>query len=233
MKILKQLFLLILFLLIQPDKTNAQTSISFDAGVTYNKLDFNANNINVVMTSKQGYITNVNIDYQLTRMLALEASPGVLQKNYSIKNNTDIYQNINNTYIQLPISIKYKIKLIINRLIASGSLGTYYAYWLKSNIDGLAPNIFDLSLDTENNEVIKLERIRYTHGFNSAQDDRSELGWAGKIGLEYKVINSFSCSLKGHYYQSLTDQQKHTIELQQPRYNRTFAISLGLGYYFN
>ncbi|MDR6785983.1 hypothetical protein ABIE26_004547 [Pedobacter africanus] len=228
---IKNPFLFLFLLLpVTPIITTAQTNISFDTGITYNKLSLNSRN-NIISTSKEGYIASINLNHKLTRLLILETSASMLQKNYSIKNKTAIYQNVKNTYFQFPVSLKYKTKLT-NKLSASGTLGVYYAYWLRSNIDGLAPNVFELSSDNENVESIKLEYIKYAHDFNSEQDNRSEFGWVGKVELEYRIFKNFSCQLKGHYYQSLTSPQKQNPELEQPGYNNTFAATLGFGYYF-
>lgn len=208
----------------------AQTNIGLDAGITYNKLRFKPANSNLTLSSKQGYIINLNIDHQLNKWIAVETSPGVLQKNYSVKNTNNIYQDINNTYLQLPISIKFERKLI-SRLNLSASLGGYYAYWIKSTINGTAPNVFELSSGSEGGELIKVEGIKSQYPF-SHRDNRSEFGWTAKVGLDYRILNDLSCSIKGYYYQSLTDQQKRIDELQASRHNETLAATVGIIYSF-
>lgn len=231
MTIKKQLYIIVIIFFAQIFKTSAQTNIGLDAGITYNKLDFKSNNSNLILTSRQGYIINLNIDHSLNKWFILETSPGVLQKNYSIKNRNDIYQNINNTYLQFPISMKYDMKLI-KRLNVSGSLGGYYAYWIKSTMNGTAPNVFEITSDSDGGELIGLENIKSNHSFSN-QDNRSEFGWVAKIGLHYRIINNLSFSITGQYYRSITDQQKNTVELQVPKHNQTSALTIGVSYSFN
>jgi hypothetical protein len=220
----------ILFLTAYTFNVTAQTNIGLDAGLTFNKLDLKTIN-DIKLGTRHGYLISVNVTHKFNKELAIEISSSVLQKNYSIENKRNIYQNINNTYAQLPLSVKYNRK-IANRLTLAGSFGIYYAYWLKSKIDGIAPNIFNISTDSDNNEIIELESFRYTYHFDSKKHNRSEFGLASKIELNCKIINNLSCGLKGHYYHSLTSQQKVVLE-QQPSYNETFALSLALACHFN
>lgn len=221
----------ILFLAAISVNVNAQTNIGIDAGLTFNKLGLKTSINHIKMGTRRGNLISVNIAHRISKELAIEISPGMLQKNYSIENKSNIYQNINNTYAQLPFSIKYNRK-VTNKFTFTPSFGIYYAYWLKSKIDGIVPNIFNISIDSDNNQIIGLEHFQYTYYFDSKKDNRSEFGWTGKIELDYKIVNDFSFGLKGHYYQSLTSQQK-VVLLQQPSYNKTFALSLGFSYHFN
>jgi opacity protein-like surface antigen len=227
-----QLYILIVFSIISSAVANAQMTIGLEGGITSNKLDFKNNYSNVTLLQRKGTIINIDLNYKFNKWFTLEMSPGMLEKNYSLQNSNRIYQNVTNCYLQLPISLKHRIKLL-RKLNAFGSLGVYYAYWLESKVDGLAPNVFELYSNSENQEMIKLEEIKYTYSFDSRRDNRSEFGWAGKIGMDYGVYNNLSLSLKGHYYQSLTDQQKKIVELQNPKLNKTFVTTIGLIYHLD
>lgn len=228
MTIKQPLYIFTFFFLIQISNSRAQTNIGLDFGSTFNKLNFTSQNNNLKITSKQGYIINLEIDRRLNNYLSIEVSPGILQKNYSIKNTKDIYQDTENTYLHLPIGIKIAAKLI-NRLNISGSIGGYYGYWIKSSIHGLAPNAFEISSNTTGEELIKIENIKSGYDFTK-KDNRSELGWKANIGMSYKIMSDISCSINGHYYRSLTDQQQRITERQIPRYNETFAATIGISY---
>lgn len=230
MNIKKPLSILAIICLTCILNAKAQTNIGLDAGISYNKLKFKPANNNLILSSKQGYIINLNIDHKLNNWIAVEASPGVLQKNYSVKNTNNIYQDVNNTYLQLPISIKFNQKLL-SRLSLSGAIGGYYAYWLKSTINGIVPNVFKLSTGSGGDELIKVEGIKSEYTF-SERDNRLELGCAAKLGLNYRILNALSFSIKGHYYRSLTDQQKQITELQATRYDETLAATIGIAYSF-
>jgi len=219
------------FSLICVTNIKAQTNVGLDFGATYNKLNFIPSNNTLIITSKQGYIINFNIERELNNYFSLEATPGTLQKNYSIKNKKNIYQDTENTYLQLPISIKMGVT-IIGRLKIGGSIGGYYAYWIRSTTYGLAPNAFELSSNITGDEYIKIEDIKAGSDFTK-KNNRSELGLAAKIEMNYKILNDISCSVKGHYYRSLMDQQKRIMEQQIPRYNETLAVTIGISYLFN
>jgi len=225
------LYSVLLISLIYISKANAQTNIGIDAGVTNNSLSFYASNTNLILKSRQGYLTNISINHILNKWLCLEAGPGVIQKNYSITNTTEIYQNINNTYLNFPVSMKVTLKAV-NRINFNGSIGGYYSYWIASMINGIAPNVFELSSNSEGFESIKLETIKDDHSFTK-QDNRKEWGWVAKLALDYRIVNSIYSSIKLHYYGSLSDQQKLVTGFQTPRYNKTSAISVGIYQIFN
>lgn len=119
--------------------------------------------------------------------------------------------------------------MLTTNLSVSGGLGLYYAYWLTSKVTGIVPNAFDIE-QTYSNQLIKLQMIKYVYAFNSEQDNRSEYGWVGKIGVEYNLTKRLSFSIKGHIYQSVTDQQKKIAEQQTPKHNQTLAATIGLSY---
>lgn len=230
MNIKKTFYIVAIICLTYVLHVKAQTNIGFDAGISNNKLRFKpATNI-LTLSSRQGYITNLNIDHQLNKWIAIEVSPGMLQKNYSVKNSNNIFQDVDNTYLQLPVSIKFN-KKFARRLSLDGAIGSYYAYWIRSITNGLAPNVFELFSGAEGGELIKIEGIKSQHSFNQ-NDNRSEFGWTAKISVNYNILNDFSCSIKGHYYRSLTDQQKQVNELQASRYNETLAATVGITYKF-
>lgn len=209
-------------------KANAQISIGLDAGVTINKLDYKNINENILINSETGYITDVLIQYKLNKYFIFEITPSQLQKNYSIKNKNGVYQKINNKYLQLPFNVQYNLRLT-HRISTYGALGLYYSYWLTSKVFGIAPNAFNIE-QTSSDQLIKLQKIKYLYAFNSEQDNRSEYGWVGKVGIDYNLNKRLSFSLKGHIYQSVMDQQKKIVEQQTSKYNQTLAATIGLSY---
>lgn len=209
---------------------NAQMSFGIDVGLTNNKLNFSSKYSNLKLSSKDGYMTNLIIKHKLDKWLSFEASPGVIQKNYSIRNINNINQNIDNTYLHLPLSMKYEVSLVKNVNI-SGSFGAYYAYWISSVVSGVAPNVFELSSNPKGDELIKVENIDYKYKFTK-QDNKSELGWILKLGIEYGIFNHISLLINAQYYRSITDQQKRINELESEKRNRTLALTSGILYHF-
>ena len=209
---------------------NAQMNLGIDVGLTNNKLNFSSKYGNLKLTSNYGYMINLIIEHKLDKWLSFDASPGVIQKNYSIRNISNINQDIDNTYLHLPLSMTYQVSLLRNVNI-SGSFGAYYAYWISSVVSGVAPNVFELSSNPKGDELIKVENIDYKYKFTK-QDNKSELGWILKLGIEYGIFNHISFIINTQYYQSITDQQKRINELESEKRNRTLALTSGILYHF-
>jgi opacity protein-like surface antigen len=212
-------------------KATAQSNIAFDFGVSFNRLHHETRN-NISLSGKTGYVLNINLNQRINSCLYIEASPGLIQKNYSLENKSNIYQHIDNSYLHLPLGVKYELKTP-KKLTISAVLGIYYAYWITSNITGIAPNVFNISTAADGNELIGVEHIKSTYKFDTKYDNRSEIGWLAKIGLEYRVKKDLSYSFNYHYYQSLTDQQKGNGLFQSKKHNQTTAISAGIIYKIN
>lgn len=205
---------------------NAQITLGIDVGVTNNKLNINYDKLKV--TSREGYMINLMMKYRLDKWLALETSPGIIQKNYSVKNINNIYQNIDNTYLHLPLSIQCQVYILKN-IILSGSSGVYYAYWVTSRISGVAPNIFELSTGLEGDELIRVEDIKYKYSF-TRQDNKSEFGGLAKLGFTYQISDKLSFLINGHYYLGITSQKTQIKEIQHHNNNETTALTSGLSY---
>ncbi len=221
-----QLILIITTVFIK--KTNAQMSIGLDEGITFNRLSYKSIDPNVLLTREPGYITSIPLQYQFNKWLIIEAAPGLIQKNYSVQNKSEVYQKVKNQYLQFPVSAKYLIRLT-PKIVGYGSFGIYYAYWLNSKAEGSAPNVFDIEQTSQpgSEQLIKLEKIKYSIDLNSKQYNRSEYGWLVKAGLGFSVNKNITLSIKGHFYQAVTDQQQKTVDRQGARYNETIAVTLG------
>jgi len=230
MDVRRYLFILVAFFFTRNLDANAQISLGIDVGRTNNKLNINSRYSNLKVDSKDGYMVNLIVKHRLDKWLTIEASPGVIQKNYFIKNINNIYQNVNNTYLHLPLSMQCKVYML-NNISISGSFGVYYAYWVNSMISGVAPNIFELSSGLQGDELIKVEDINYKYIFTK-QDNNSEFGWIAKLGLEYQISNSISFLINGHYYRGITSQQKRIKEVQSKEINETVALTSGFSYHF-
>ena len=207
----------------------AQFSVGVDFGITNNQLNITSIDTALKTKERQGYILGVNLNYRLGKLLLLELIPGFLEKKYSWVNVSGILNEVNNTYLQFPINLKFCF-FSKKRINLSMSLGGYYAYWLRSEIEGNAPNVFEINSDAKENDIVKLERIKYMHKFDSIYDNRLEFGISSKAELEYHIIKNVFLSIKFHYYKSLTDQQYHTNEIESTRYNQTNAFTAGLVY---
>jgi opacity protein-like surface antigen len=210
----------------------AQVNLGLQAGVSLNSLHTNiADRPHTSIHSREGYTAGLLFQYALPHGVFVEASPGLVQKNYSI-DRTDsfagVYQSSTNTYIQLPVMLYYAYG---GRFKALAGLGVAGSYWLAGSVKGTTPDIFSATGVTGPNgttEDILLRSYAEKYTFDARRDQRWEFGWLAGAGVQYSFYHSYTVLLRCLYYQSLTDQQKHYMTHQVPQYNRTLLFSLGI-----
>ncbi|HEY0175588.1 MAG TPA: outer membrane beta-barrel protein [Pedobacter sp.] len=232
MSSLKGLILLFLFSIIY-FKANAQTSIGSEVGMTINRLHYQDSNTNTSLASETGYAVNLIFQHHLNKYLLLEGAFGQLEKNYISKGEQGIYLKAQNTYLQLPVSAVYFLK-IGNRFSGFISLGLYNAYWYKGTTNGLIPDVYSVDQipGSTTEEQIKLIKIRSVHDFDSQIDRRFEFGWLSGAGLNYNITRNVKASLKGQLFTGLTGQERIYYQQQSPKHNQTIVITSGISYGF-
>lgn len=215
--------IIFIILCLQSYKSDAQTNISLQMGLSNNYIKSKKQ-----ISSSLGYAVTADASFPANDWFDLELSLTLIQKNFSIQNKSNIYQNLTNTYLQLPVGISKGIAFGKNIRLA-GFLGIYYALWINKKMDGQIPNIFDVHQNEDGSESLRLAQFS-NQGFNSITDNRNEFGWATKLSLDYRFSKSMSLTTGGHYYNSQTNQEKQTSLLQTGKYNKTFVIMTGLKY---
>jgi hypothetical protein len=219
-----KLKIILLFLLsIQYVFASAQTSLGLEAGISSGYLNTNiSNRPSTEIDYNIGYTITIPFQYKIKDWLYLETDPGITQKNYFI-DRTDsfsgIYNGFKNTYLQIPLLLKY---VYGNRLQAFADAGVYGGYWLSARLAGRVPNIFGL----DNSNSLEDDTYNEKYAFNAEKDNRLEFGWVAGAGVQYHVNKKYLLIVSGKFYESLTDQQKKYVN-EVPQYNQTFAFSLG------
>jgi hypothetical protein len=229
----KKAFFLLLFLcyvcLAYPQKVG----IGISSGLTFNHVE-NADQYNlVVLKTRRGTDFSLDVFYKIGRHFSLLSSFGKIQKNYTIQNITNrIFQNITNTYLYVPVGIKYSFN-VFKKMNVFSSISMYGGYWTKSTISGFVPNVFSITReDGSAYDIIKLEEVNYAYKFDSKKDERFEFGWSGSMGVEYALYKKVNISLNGSFIQSTTDQQKEYAAFLTPKVNQTLKFSIGCIYLF-
>jgi hypothetical protein len=182
-----------------------------------------------------GWNIGIPVGYRFFDWLSLQTAPTYIQKNYDIVRTgffTGVYQKNYNTYLQLPLSLRFSFGG--KELRGFVDLGGYAAYWKSSRIQGVEENILnevDTAYYTVNPTSILGENNGYSYNqsytFNSTKDNRLELGVIGGLGVSYELFETYTFYLEGRYFRAMTDQEKHYETNQAPRYNDNFGLTLG------
>lgn len=187
----------------------------------------------------RGWNIAIPVGYRFFDWLAVETAPTYIQKNFDIVRTgffTGVYQKNYNTYVQLPIDLKFSFggKALRGFL----DLGGYGAYWAAGRIKGTEANILnevDTAYENVNPTSILGENYAYSYNqkyvFNSTRDNRMEFGLIGGAGISYELFHIYTFYLEGRYYRAMTDQQKHYEINQAPRYNDNYGLTLGCTVY--
>jgi hypothetical protein len=226
------LFLSLAILLI-PLCGKPQIVLGWQSGVSSNHLVTNiANREATVMDNRAGWMAGAIIRYRLKNWLYVAASPGLLQKNYSVDRTgvlLGVYERYDNTYIQLPLSAHIEYG---RRLQVFSDVGIYLAYWALGRVKGRVPDVFSVA-DTINagsgqqTETFGLTGYDRRYSFSALRDRRWEWGWVMSVGLQYRLGERWQVFAAGSYYQAMVDHQKKYMIHQIPQYNETLVFSLG------
>ena len=205
----------------------AQTSVGVEGGLSDNSYHTNiANRAATQLASKAGYSIAIPLRYRVCRWLYVVASPGLVQKGYSM-NRTDSlsgeYDQHTNLYLQLPIGVG--ITREWGRWRVGLELGVYAGYWLSGRVKGNTAEIFG-SVGANNSEQFQLTGYNASYSFNAQRDKRWEAGWWTGSALQYRMTDTWGLTAGARYYGALTSQDKAPLS-PIPAYNRTWIFSLG------
>lgn len=213
--------------------SHAQNSIGLEGGMSNNYLVTNiSNRTSTIINSGRGFTANILLRHNLYRCLSAELMPGITRKSYSI-NRTDslagVYENFNNTYLQLPIAIS----LVYGRTLqVTMATGLYLGYWMTGRIKGKTPDVYSVTDSVSSSgqvlESFQLKSYDEKYTFNKHRDNRLETGWMLEAGIQYPITHQYWVSAKARYYQALTDQQKDLTINQVPKYNQTWTFTIGI-----
>ena len=217
-------------------KAKAQLFLGVEGGPNMNYLTTsNASEPFTNYNGIRGWNIGIPVGYQFFNWLALEATPTYIQKNFDIVRTgffAGVYQKNNNTYLQLPLNLRFSFGG--KALRGFVDLGGYGAYWASGRIKGTEPNILnevDTAYQTVNPTSILGENYGYSYDqkyvFNSTKDNRMEFGLIGGAGVSYELFQTYTFYLEGRYFRAMTDQEKHYETNQAPRYNDNYGLTLG------
>lgn len=224
------------FLLLCSLEGRSQLFVGVEGGPNMNYLT--TSNASEPFTNYQGmrgWNIGIPVGYQFFNWLAVYASPTYIQKNYDIVRTgffTGVYQKNYNTYLQLPLTLRFSFGG--KTLRGFVDLGGYAAYWQGSRQKGVEANILnevDTAYETVNPASILGENYPYSYNqkytFDNTKDDRMEFGLAGGMGISYELQGIYTFFVEGHYYRAMTGREKHYETSQAPGYNDNFGVNIG------
>lgn len=224
------------FLLFCSLKGRSQLFVGVAGGPNMNYMT--ASNASEPFTTYQGmkgFNIGIPVGYQFFDWLAVYTAPTYIQKNYDIVRTgffTGVYQKNYNTYLQLPLTLRFSFGG--KELRGFVDVGGYAAYWQSGKQKGTEANILnenDTAYQTVNPTSILGEDNAYNYSqkytFDSKKDNRMEFGLVGGLGVSYELQETYTFFVEGQYYRAMTDQEKHYETSQSPHYNDNFGLTIG------
>ena len=235
-------YLGLLSLILASYSSKAQFYIGLEAGGNQNYLITNISNlVSAEYVPINGFNIAIPIQYKVNDWFALEAAPGLIQKNYQTQRTgyySGVYQLTKNNYLQIPLSAQFSFGG--KKLKGYLDLGGYAAYWASSHIKGKTPNMLNPDpFGTQYNSTSIYQNVfdaynpfiyNQSYQFNTTTDNRVELGVSAGVGISYQICSKCKVFTEFKYYDGLTDIQKKYEQEQVPKYNETGTISIGFLY---
>ncbi len=220
--------------------SKAQLYIGLEAGGNQNYLITNISNlVSAEYVPINGFNIAIPIQYKVNDWFALEAAPGLIQKNYQMQRTgfyAGVYQLTKNNYFQVPLTAQFSFGG--NKLKGYLDLGGYVAYWASSHIKGAFANALNDQPFGSNYPYYAVTVFDYStpyrydekYQFNSTTDNRLELGLTAGLGISYQACSKCKVFTEFKYYDGLTDLQKKYQQGGVPKYNETGSLSVGFLY---
>jgi len=190
--------------------------MGFSAGLTYNELSTQPIRPLSKYEAGTGFSVSVPLQFAVTNWFGIAADLSCIQKNYEWKHSTFAYQTTKNTYIQLPVMLRFSLGKKQFKLFANA--GGFGGYWVNCRLNGKILNVFD----TEN-----AYSYSEKYAFDQRKDQRFELGISAGLGLEYILKTQYRFFVEARYYRGMTDLQKDYMINQIPRYNDAYLFQMG------
>lgn len=211
-------------LFVLPSASQAQWRIGLSAGGDYNRYSIDTQyQTDLRYDGAFGWNAAVFGQYNWFDWLGLRAELEVSERNYRFY-RTGMHEGTNyithNTYALVPVLAQFsfggtKVRGFVN-------LGVYGGYWAA----GWQKGTF---FDTFSEKVVKIDQA---YLFQNEKDQRWDFGWAGGLGLEYRVAEHWALHAEARCYYSVVSSVKQYMEVKDYRYNTTVDFQIGFSYIF-
>ena len=215
----KFIFLLgILFFWQSVQAQSGRFEMGFAGGAAYNQLYTQSIRSQEKYEPEISFSASFPMQCFLTNWLAIGWDFSCLQKNYRWNYKNFARETTENTYMQLPVMLRFR-PLKIKQFNTFISVGGFAAYNIYRKVNGIVFNVYDMENYHTYNEKSK---------FDNRRDQRFELGLSAGISTDYLIKNKCRIFVEARYYYGLTDlQQKDYMLHQIPRYNDTYLLQMG------
>ncbi len=225
-KLIRKMRRTILFVIVMitmvPLSSHAQWRVGANVGADYNHYSLNTQYQNdVKYKGRWGLNMGVMGQYDIFDWLGVRAELDWTQKSYRRERMilSDQSYKVTNNYLQLPVmaSMSFGSK----QWRGFCNLGVYGGYWMNSDMKGTDFNSFT-------NMVYEFEK---KYEFNDDNDNRWDFGYAGGLGVEYRIGQHWAAQMEARYYYSVTSTHKSQI-VEDNRYHSTLSLQAGIFYCF-
>ena len=172
-----------------------------------------------------GSAFGISIGYAPLKWLSVNTGVVFIQKNYHMDHVFDystmhvsLPTTTTNEYLDIPLELKFSFGQKVKVHVFGGG---YYGYWLKSHREGVTYS-FSNEKDNEYDEDVE---------FNEKRDNRVEYGFTYGGGISGRIRNRIEIGAEVRWYYAVTDIQKPYMRFLNPRYNTTFAVTVGVSYW--
>ena len=215
--------LLTLAALLLPSLAFAQWRIGANVGASINHPTIDKQYMeDLQFKDRMGITFGVMGQYDFNDWFGVRAEIDWTQKNYRQTRISSIHQDYKymNNYLLLPVMASFSFGS--EKLRGFCNLGVYGGYWLNSYRKGSDFNSF---LNSSYSFSEKQE-------FNKDQDQRWDCGFAGGLGLEYRISKKWGAQVEARYYYSTTSFRKEQPHFKDKRYHSTLGLQAGVMYFF-
>ena len=172
-----------------------------------------------------GSAFGISIGYAPLKWLSVNTGVVFIQKNYHMDHVFDystmhvsLPTTTTNEYLDIPLELKFSFGQKVKVHVFGGG---YYGYWLKSHREGVTYS-FSNEKDNEFDEDVE---------FNEKRDNRVEYGFTYGGGISGRIRDRIEIGGEVRWYYAVTDIQKPYMRFLNPRYNTTFAVTVGVSYW--
>ena len=158
--------------------------------------------------------------YNINEWLGVRADLIWMQRDYRHTRTQRINSFfVRNGYLMLPVMASFSFGG--ERLKGFLNAGVYGGYWMSQNREG---TLNDMNFD---------ENVDESTEFNSTRDARLCFGYAGGVGMEYRISRHFAAQLEARMYYDVTSQVKqYQRNIEDYRYNITLGLQTNIFYCF-
>ena len=203
---------------------SAQWRAGITAGLASNTLDIDTQfQYDWRYGSKQGVNIGLSGQYDFFDWFAVRAELNFQQRGYTMRRTEkfvdDTYTSYSNNYLMLPVMGSFSFGG--NTLRGFLNAGVFGGYWLESRSKGTYQDPGDDS-----------EAVAQKVVFNNKIHQRLDFGYAGGVGLEYRISEHWAAQAEARCWYSVVSKKKQYEVAKDYQYNTTLTISLGAAYVF-